>query len=238
PAGESTAQFCRRKFKWVIVAILFPEIMLYMSGKQWFSASRLPKKLNKAAEDQRERIAVPVGNPRPFWSNDEKPSKAVCRHVSLPCSERFGSAFQIPLQHHRVTKFNLLYGYFALMGGFVIDVSHLHNTFSRLTISPKVIAFLAKHGKFVAISDSTIRDKSKADTPAKGLVLIQVSWMLEQTVSRRIVGYPITLLEIHTLVHVACAIGMYGLWFKKPLNIRDPAWVDISDFEDLVALML
>ncbi|KAL8846228.1 MAG: hypothetical protein Q9221_008673 [Calogaya cf. arnoldii] len=194
--------------------------MLYMSGKQWFSASRLPKKLNKAAKDQRERIAVPVGNPRPFWSNDEKPSKAT------------------PLQQHRVTKFNLLYGYFALMGGFVIDVSHLHNSFSRLTISPKGIAFLAKHGEFVAIPDSTIRDKSKADTLAKGLVLIQVSWMLLQTISRRIVGYPITLLEIHTLVHVACAIGMYGLWFKKPSDIRDPAWVDISGFEDLVALML
>ena len=62
--------------------------------------------------------------------------------------------------------------------------------------------------------------------------------MLIQTVSRRIVGYPITLLEVHTLVHVACAIGMYGLWFQKPLDIRDPAWLDFSDFEDLVALML
>lgn len=137
-----------------------------------------------------------------------------------------------------MTRYNLLYGYFALMGGFVIDVSHLHNSLTRLTISPKGIAFLAKHGKFVEIPDSTIRDKSKADTLAKGLVLIQVGWMLVQTVSRRILGYPITLLEIHTLVHVACAVGMYGLWFRKPLDIRDPAWVDISGFEDLIALML
>ncbi|CAO1596709.1 hypothetical protein XANCAGTX0491_000540 [Xanthoria calcicola] len=62
--------------------------------------------------------------------------------------------------------------------------------------------------------------------------------MLVQTISRRILGYPITLLEIHTLVHVACAIGMYGRWFRKPLDIRDPAWVDISEFEDLITLML
>lgn len=124
------------------------------------------------------------------------------------------------------------------MGGFVIDVSHLHNSLSRLTISPKGIAFLAEHGHFVKIPDSTIRDKSKADTLAKGLVLIQVSWMLVQTISRRIVGYPITLLEVHTLVHVACALGMYGLWFKKPLDIRDPTWVNFSEFEDLIALML
>lgn len=124
------------------------------------------------------------------------------------------------------------------MGGFIVDVSHLHNTLSRLTFTTKGLAFLAKHGHFVKISDAAVRDKSKADMLAKALVCIQVIWMLVQTISRRIVGYPITLLEVHTLVHVACAIGMYGLWFQKPLDIRDPAWVDASEFEDLLALML
>ena len=125
-----------------------------------------------------------------------------------------------------------------MMGGFIVDVSHLHNSLSRLTISAKGMAFLAKHGHFVNISDAAIRDKSKADTLAKALVCVQVGWMLVQTISRRIVGYPITLLEVHTLVHAACAMTMYGLWFQKPLDIRDPAWVDASEFEDLLALML
>lgn len=100
------------------------------------------------------------------------------------------------------------------------------------------MAFLAKHGHFVDISDDVIRDKSKADMLAKSLVCIQVSWMLVQTIARKVAGYPITLLEVHTLVHVACAIAMYGLWFQKPLDIRDPAWANASDFEDLLALML
>ena len=124
------------------------------------------------------------------------------------------------------------------MGGFVVDVSHLHNTLSRLTISPKGVAFLAKHGHFLKASDATIRDKSKANILAKALVCFQVTWMLVQTISRKIVGYPITLLEVHTLVHVACAIGMYGLWFQKPLDVQDPVWTDSSNFEDLLALML
>ena len=124
------------------------------------------------------------------------------------------------------------------MGGFVVDVSHFHNTLSRLTVSPKGVAFLAKHGHSLKISDSTIRDKSKADILAKTLVCVQVGWTLVQTVARRIVGYPITLLEVHTLVHVACAVGIYGLWFQKPLDLHDPAWVDASEFEDLLALML
>ena len=124
------------------------------------------------------------------------------------------------------------------MGGFVVDVSHLHNTVSRLTISPKGAAFLARHGHSLQISDSTIRDKSKADILAKTLVCVQVGWTLVQTIARRIVGYPITLLEVHTLVHVACAVGIYGLWFQKPLDLRDPACIDASEFEDLLALML
>lgn len=124
------------------------------------------------------------------------------------------------------------------MGGFIVDVSHLHNTLSRLTISTKGMAFLAKHGHFVNIPEDAIRDKSKADTLAKVLVCIQVSWMLVQTIARKVVGYPITLLEVHTLVHVACALAVYGLWFQKPLDIRDPAWVNTSEFEDILALML
>ena len=132
----------------------------------------------------------------------------------------------------------MIYGHFAVMGGFVADVSHLHNSLTRVTLSPKGVAFLAKHGHFLRIPESTIRDKSKADVLAKVLVCVQVSWMLVQTVGRKVAGYPITLLEVHTLVHVACAIAMYGLWFQKPLDVRDPAWVDTSAFQDLLALML
>ena len=145
---------------------------------------------------------------------------------------------QPPLIEPQPDSFSLLYGFFVVMGGFVVDVSHLHNTISRLTISPKGVAFLARHGHSLTISDSTIGDKSKADILAKTLVCVQVSWTLVQTIARRIVGYPITLLEVHTLVHVACAMGIYGLWFQKPLDLRDPAWVHASEFEDLLALML
>lgn len=132
----------------------------------------------------------------------------------------------------------MLFGHFAVMGGFVVDVSHLHNSLTRVTISPKGVTFLAKHGHFLRIPESIIRDKSKADVLAKVFVCVQVSCMLIQTIGRKVAGYPITLLEVHTLVHVACAISMYGLWFQKPLDVRDPTWVDASSFQDLLALML
>lgn len=75
PAGERSWEWWRRKCKWVLIAILSPEIIMYTAGKQWFSATRLCKKLNRlAGEGQTE---LPVLNIRPFWSKSETPARAV-----------------------------------------------------------------------------------------------------------------------------------------------------------------
>ena len=145
---------------------------------------------------------------------------------------------QAPL-HQARAPFDMYYAHYAVMGGFVVDISHIHNYLHRLTLTPKAVAFLAKHGHFLQVSHYTINDKSKADLLAKGLVLLQVCWILFQTLTRRITGLPITLLELHTtLIHVAMALTMYGLWFRKPMDVRDPTWVDPTAFQDLLALML
>lgn len=49
-----------------------------------------------------------------------------------------------------------------------------------------------------------------------------------QSLARKVHGYPLTLLELHTLVHVICAFAMYGLWFRKPLEIYEPTVVELS----------
>jgi hypothetical protein len=100
------------------------------------------------------------------------------------------------------------------MGGFVVDVHSIHNTFKRVTLTPFAVVTLAREGLFLDVPEDAIRDKSKADVLAKTLVLFQVGWMVIQVIGRKISDLPITLLEIHTLVHVVCALIMYLLWFK------------------------
>ena len=75
PAGETHFLWWRRKCKWVVIAILSPEIMLYTAGKQWFSASRLCKKLNSFAA--KEPMELPTSTVTPFWSSPETPARAV-----------------------------------------------------------------------------------------------------------------------------------------------------------------
>ncbi|KAL9019878.1 MAG: hypothetical protein Q9185_002820 [Variospora sp. 1 TL-2023] len=218
PAGENTLQFWRRKLKWVVVAIFFPEIMLYMAGKQWFSASRLCKKLNQCAAD--ERTDMPTGTPGPFWSESQQPIKAISPGaIAVSSRDPVQPSLWLFRTHGRLR--------------------HRRKPSSQFAVSPYYYSQGSRlPGEARPLRHSTIQDKRKADTLAKVLVCVQVSWMLVQTISRRIVGYPITLLEVHTLVHVACAIAMYVLWFQKPLDVRDPAWMDFCEYEDLIAFML
>lgn len=108
------------------------------------------------------------------------------------------------------------------MGGLAVDVSDIHDHLQRVTLTPAGIIFLAEQGHFFDISDEDIRDKSKTDYLGKGLVILQVTYMFLQCVSRKVAGFPLAPLEVHTLIHAGCALVMYSLWFYKPFDVRAP----------------
>ena len=120
----------------------------------------------------------------------------------------------------------------------MVDVSDMHDKLSRLTLTPTGILQLAKAGLFEHKSDNDIRDKSKTDWLGKGLFILQVLWMMLQCISRKAAGYPLSPLEVHTLVHAGCALLVYCMWFKKPLDIKEPTVIKYERFENLLALML
>jgi hypothetical protein len=105
------------------------------------------------------------------------------------------------------------------MGGLALDVRDIHG---RRTLTPQGLLFFARRGFFFDIPEDTIRDKSKADILAKGLICCQVTWVVIQCIARKASGLPVTLLEVHTMVHVVCALSMYALWFHKPLDVNYP----------------
>lgn len=111
-------------------------------------------------------------------------------------------------------KFDLRYGFYVVMGGLTLDVEKMHERESRMTLTPQGVIALAERGHFIDVRPETVSDKSKANIIAKTLVCTQVLWMAVQCLARKIIGYPLTLLEIHTMVHVVCALMMYTLWLK------------------------
>jgi hypothetical protein len=117
-----------------------------------------------------------------------------------------------------------MFSYFVVMGGFQVSIEDIYPSKravatwlavpKRLALSTDGILHLAELGHFVTISEEEIRDKSKANVLQKILIVTQVGWMAVQCAVRAAWGLPICLLEIHTLVHVICAIGLYAFWFK------------------------
>jgi hypothetical protein len=116
---------------------------------------------------------------------------------------------------------NLRYGFFAVMGGFRANVAAFGKEFTSLPLTPDFLRYLAERGHFVRIEKGTIADCSKADGFAKMIICFQVTWLFAECVVRKTKGLPLTLLEIHTWVHVVCSLMLYGLWFKVRQALND-----------------
>ena len=123
------------------------------------------------------------------------------------------------------------------MGGFAFDSSNISKTHQRLVLTTRGVEFLAKYGQTPSISLESIEDKSKANSLAKGLSILQASWMIIQCIARTKQRLPLSLLEVHTMVHVICAFAMYTFWLHKPLDVQDPTLLDLNEYGELLSLM-
>lgn len=99
---------------------------------------------------------------------------------------------------------------FAVCGGIAIDTSSFwHRPYTSLT--PNGIVLLAEIGLLPRFSEQDARDRSRADAIAKSISCLQASWFFIQGVARVCAGLPLTLLELHTMVHIICALAMYAI---------------------------
>ncbi|KAI9765430.1 MAG: hypothetical protein M1840_007388 [Geoglossum simile] len=148
-------------------------------------------------------------------------------------------------QGDRVTRrhqWTIVHGFYAGMGGFVFDTNDADSP-AYIPNSPLVpltaqgVLVIAELGYLPDISEEFILDKSKADDIAKSLAIIQATWLLVQCITRVASHLPLTMLEINTLAHVICALGMYWLWWKKPLDVRNPTVLSGNWVRPLCAMM-
>lgn len=77
------------------------------------------------------------------------------------------------------------------------------------------------------LSIEDIRDKSKADSVAKLIALIQVSWFVATCIIRAAHSLPFSQFESMTLGYIPLFIVTYFFWWYKPKDIRSPSVVDL-----------
>ncbi|KAK4121221.1 hypothetical protein N657DRAFT_657811 [Parathielavia appendiculata] len=126
--------------------------------------------------------------------------------------------------------FNLRYAFFVVMG----EAKFTDRAFRREhSPEPGRYLELAKRDCWVYIKRERIAAKSKANVLQKALVLLQVSYTAATCVNRRAYGPPITSLELHTMVHVICAVAMY-----KPLDVSEAELVYDAEWDKVLAVLI
>lgn len=79
--------------------------------------------------------------------------------------------------------------------------------FPCLPLTARGLTLLAKCGQLLDLPEEDSVDERKADGFAKPLACLQARWMFVQIAERMILGLPLTLLQVNTLMHVNCAQG-------------------------------
>ncbi|KAI5817018.1 hypothetical protein BZA77DRAFT_279406 [Pyronema omphalodes] len=197
-----------RKLKWSIIALFAPEMVLYCAWQQWFQAKAIMDRMNAALDRKAEIEQKPV---------DES------------------------------YRYDISMAYWVVMGGFVYKcprntgISDGAKGFREdekgevtRVLTPAMVVALAEDqlargmSSFLMVDAPQREDKNKADALAKLLVVGQVCWMVIQVLARVVMDYPVSLLEIHTFVHVICGLIMYFLWFNKLQGVNIPNYVTLN----------
>lgn len=125
--------------------------------------------------------------------------------------------------------------FYAVSGGFCVE-SEAFYPCSKITFTPQGLLELAKAGILPRVDEEAIHDKNKADVFAKFIACLQAIWFFAQAIARLCQNLPITLLELHTMTHIVCALCMYAIWFKKPYDVSGPTVFVDSRIVDMAAL--
>ncbi|KAI9849073.1 MAG: hypothetical protein M1838_000274 [Thelocarpon superellum] len=212
PENETHMREYYRHSKWLFLGIFGPELLLFAAWRQWNSAKAM------------------VCAHRDVYST---PGKA-----DIETSDREKGMIPGPARKHAWT---MVHGFYGSMGGFTFEIDEKLSPFipgySQLTLTARGVALLAQCGHAPDISREEIKDKSKADGLAKSLVCLQAVWMLMQIIGRVVAKLPVSLLEINVMGHVVCALGIYVLWWYKPLAIRQSTRLRGEWTRPLVAYM-
>jgi hypothetical protein len=133
-------------------------------------------------------------------------------------------------------------GFFAVMGGLAVELPSSSTGPAqgnvRRLITPEGVLTLAELSLLPSLSLEDVEDRSQADIIAKLIVFAQVLWFALQVIQRLAAHLPVTPLEAHTAVHVACTLVLYGVWLKKPYNVARSILLKDERVECIAALAL
>lgn len=128
------------------------------------------------------------------------------------------------------------------MGGIAIDPRGLKPFIprsERATLTRSGASFLIKHDPQLLpdISEEEVKDKSKGGSLTKSIACIQATWFCLSCIARVSQKLPVSMLELNVLAHSLCTILVYIIWWRKPLDIKQPLVIREDRMRPLLAYM-
>ncbi|KAL6910135.1 hypothetical protein GGI43DRAFT_389417 [Trichoderma evansii] len=201
----------RRKTKWMIITVLFPELVLIHAMLEFhmaWTALRLIGKSGKSVES-------------PWWSR--KPTLSWLPHCGQHSKAKGQESQNVTdpesqdgAGESRKTKWTLAHCYFANMGGFVYKNGEKPLLVGAQRLAEAEDLLYTNSGT----TEEDIKDKSKQDWLAKLLAALQISQLILSIITRHIQGVQFSQLETVTLSFAICGVLIYWAYFYKPQNIE------------------
>lgn len=209
----------KKKVEWALIALVAPELVVCVALYQLVAAWRLKVRLCTYQEGKEKTVSLRYAffiimgglqvEVSALGDRETLKSRLADQEFDLALILQTSS---LPTTRHKILKTPIWSSYFRSLGLFTDDYDP---TGHKLHLTSWAVTQLSlDFWDDVVIADAKIEDKSKANSIQKTLVLVQLSWMVAVCIARKASGLPLSLLEIHCMVHVVCAIAIFMLWLK------------------------
>ncbi|UKZ58785.1 uncharacterized protein TrAtP1_000108 [Trichoderma atroviride] len=207
----------KRKMKWMIITVLFPELVLIHAMFEFHMAWTA---LRSMGEGQKSACIE-----WPWWSQMPSFSWLPSRRGNLDSKDKDPESQNVTNTQNqdgsdesRKRKWTLVHCYFANMGGLTYTAEG-----KRHLITAQQLAKMEdlSHAN-PEVAEEDIKDKSKQDWLAKAFAALQISQLILSVVTRHIQGIDFSQLETVTLSFAICGVLIYCTYFYKPQNIGRP----------------
>lgn len=212
--GSGHFHFLLYKARWMAFTILFPEMLTGLAAEQWRSARQSVEDFTQLQKDW-ETLQEDASHDK---TSHDKTSHDKTSQDNSP------EAILDDLRLIREAPWNMRHAFFADMGGILLSCPD----FKSFPVSGHQIAFLVRkrYIRYPAIKEKEIWDKNKADSFARALTIIQISWFSVQCFARCAQQLDLTTLELTTLSFIFCTVQTLFFWFHKPLDVEEPIVLD------------
>lgn len=205
----------------MVVAVIFPEILISAAWQQ-----------RVAAHDLSTSNGISKRSIYSLWRHKE----------STACLEKLASTTSCETDTDATNGWGREQAFFVVMGGFAFDHSYTDGSGTeqhlRSVLTVKGFQLMQRNNYAPQFTKADVDERSKADIIAKVVVVTQVTWFAIQVTGRVVAGLAVTALEVHTIVHVGCAIFMYVLWWNKPYAITRSVVLQTDEHKKIGDLFL